>query len=176
VVWTEIGYNGRTIEVQEDRVMQKRVYGLFILGLPPFVLGVIFLLSSDSEKEHLDVPPKERDYMPGLDVPALLNMVDDSQLDIEIRRAAVLQLGKSGDRRAVDQLLNYIRVDWNPLTEECIVALGRIGDPKAVPFLEDLRKKKGSLTGSAAVAITRAIRACKGEGRELHCPYRVGSD
>ncbi|NWJ48821.1 MAG: HEAT repeat domain-containing protein [Chloroflexi bacterium] len=67
---------------------------------------------------------------------ALLNIMDDSAEDDEIKSASILALGKIGRGRAVKPLLTYIHIHNESKWQQVIVwALGETKDDGAIGFL-----------------------------------------
>lgn len=58
--------------------------------------------------------------------------------DPEARAGAAHSLGKLGARRAVPQLIQNLRVHNDLHRNAAVIALGRIGDPAAIPALREL--------------------------------------
>jgi HEAT repeat protein len=53
-----------------------------------------------------------------------------------VRAAAAATLGKLGDRRAVEALIEATRDPMAEASEEAVKALGLLGDPRALPTLQ----------------------------------------
>ena len=54
---------------------------------------------------------------------------------------AIIALGKKKDKRAIDTLISLARKDVGPiLKKRCILSLGEIGDPEAIPLLRKFLK------------------------------------
>ncbi|WP_328604424.1 HEAT repeat domain-containing protein [Amycolatopsis sp. NBC_00345] len=88
-------------------------------------------------------------------VDPLLGLLDDPAAAEEAARA----LGRIGDARAVDPLIGFVR--RNPDLKEAataVVALGELGDPRAVGFLLeclDERRNRGLIGNLAAHALAK---------------------
>ncbi|MDP2306819.1 MAG: HEAT repeat domain-containing protein [Pseudomonadota bacterium] len=76
------------------------------------------------------------------------------------RAAAARSLGESGDRRALEPLLEAARATEPPLAQAAIGALGRLGDARAVPPLLALL---GTTAGRTRYVVLGALAALRDE-------------
>jgi len=73
------------------------------------------------------------------------------------RRAAVLELGKTGDFRAIDLLKQAIYDSWEPVRQGVATAAGELGDPSALPLALTLLKDSDSEVVREAVSALKEI-------------------
>lgn len=73
-----------------------------------------------------------------VDIDALAAIVGDGARSWRERHAAIKQLGRSGDPRALTPLLAALRSEEKKLVARSVVALGNLGNPEAVPDLIDM--------------------------------------
>jgi HEAT repeat protein len=86
-----------------------------------------------------------------------------------VRAAAAEALGKLGDRRAIDALIEATRDNMAEASEQAIHALGLLGDARAIPALEAaVRNEHGfylehvrKTAADAIISITKATKAAK---------------
>jgi HEAT repeat protein len=75
-------------------------------------------------------------------VPKLLVILEseDKRVTRDARRAAIRLLGYIGDTRAVKPLVRFLQGEYLSLEKDAVWALGRIGDPDAIPYLTSMLK------------------------------------
>lgn len=88
-------------------------------------------------------------------VESLLNVLHDERpKNINARVNAVLVLGKIGEKRAVEPLMNIAEHDYGTLRETVVTALGDIGDVRAVELLiRALNDRNPNIRMAAAAAL-----------------------
>ncbi len=95
-------------------------------------------------------------------VPELLAALNDSNGNV--RRLAASALGKIGDQRAVQPLLELLKREQKPQVRQyTITALGELGDPQAYPIIEQIARdlnEKG-YNRRAAVRALKKLRAAR---------------
>ena len=75
--------------------------------------------------------------------------------DLEVRRSAVVALGRIGDRRATPALVNALRDE--SLSIDAANALAQIGDPKSLDGLLSLTRSDDASTRQAAVSALNSL-------------------
>lgn len=83
----------------------------------------------------------------------LLEVLDDRRFSRKMRADAAALLGNRKAKEAVDTLLRLLPGDENALTCAIMIALGEIGDQKALPILEKLSYEAEKLEAARASAI-----------------------
>ncbi len=81
----------------------------------------------------------------------LLDVIDDTKADLKDRGDAAIKLGELREAATVDRLLKHLPGGNNVLTLKIVVALGEIGDVKALPVLEKMlneRDYSGKIRGA----------------------------
>jgi HEAT repeat protein len=87
----------------------------------------------------------------------LIRALRHSEPTVPIRAAAIL--GKLGSRAAVEPLIELAESTSDPYIQEVAVeALGKVGEPQAVPCLERLSREGPLRVRSAAKQALKAIR------------------
>jgi HEAT repeat protein len=71
-------------------------------------------------------------------VEALFKVAEDPRLDYQTRAEAVRQIGLQWNREAVPRLIRLLPSPYDVVTREVILALGEIGDPRALPALRQV--------------------------------------
>jgi hypothetical protein len=101
----------------------------------------------------------------------LLGIVETPKGDYQERRTAARDLGKLKDKAAVGRLLKLLPGDFDALSGDVILALGDIGDPRALPKLDEIYAKAdlGSKL-STALYHTREILRKKEKESKLPLP------
>ncbi len=99
-------------------------------------------------------------------VPSLINRLEDAEANPSVASAAARALGKIGDQRAIDPLMNVLDTPDRELLYNTIVALGKLRAKKAVDELikkvDDNRKTFYKLRiGNAALSALGRIRSRK---------------
>jgi HEAT repeat protein len=157
----------------------NRWLGAQILGeirLPQVVDILVPFLSDERIREAVAkalrsaqwVPPKSEEgalYWIGLDepggcaaigVPAVLPLLGALKKDGQSFVTAARTLGKIGDRRAVQPLIQALKKRQKEFREAASEALGEIGDPEAVTALaEALRDEEYAVSWAAADALAK---------------------
>jgi len=92
----------------------------------------------------------------------LLATAENPALPIKVRAEAVSRLGDLKDRGAADRLIPLLPGQGDLLTLEVVVALGKMGGPKSLAALENLRDNDSiHLDGKIAAILTDSIERCK---------------
>lgn len=99
-----------------------------VIALSPLILFAVFAVTEDRRwgQHQLGVP--KLDYL----------LVGLESTDAEERAYAVLLLGRSDDKRAVDALITALADTDSSVRAKAAVALGYIGDPRALPALRQI--------------------------------------
>jgi HEAT repeat protein len=95
----------------------------------------------------------------------LLQIAENKELDLETRSDAVLELGERREKAAVPRLVVILSsTNYDILTVHTICALGDIGDPEALPALEELRDREREypMPGQIRTILEHAIASLKG--------------
>ncbi|MBD3216699.1 MAG: hypothetical protein GF310_00390 [candidate division Zixibacteria bacterium] len=71
---------------------------------------------------------------------------DSVEMRIKVKRAVINTLGRIGDQRAVDPIINLLEkgTENEDVKESAILALGRLGSPKAIPAIKNVLKDSAS--------------------------------
>jgi hypothetical protein len=87
-------------------------------------------------------PKTEKKMNPSQEAEDLTRVIEDKNLDVETRCQAARKLGKLNARAMVPRLLKLLPGEGDALTRAIIVALGEIGDSRALPILEKIANDK----------------------------------
>jgi hypothetical protein len=98
-------------------------------------------------------PPKVSD-----EAEALLRIVENTRLQLKERGDAAAELWRYPEAGVIDRLGRLLPGDDDVVTLEILGALGKMGDPRALPALERVR---GQLDGKTNAALKWAIRKCQ---------------
>ena len=100
--------------------------------------------------------PTEEEY--GMEIKALLELLEDTSAPASDRAAAAYELGKLGNKAVVKRMANLLPGDWDVVTLEIVIAFGKIGSRKALPVLIEMRDTKRLwMPGRMKAAIEWAI-------------------
>ncbi len=117
------------------------------------------------------------------DVPALIKMLKSQPALIKMLKGhdrcassnAAAELGKRGDRRAVEPLIAALQNDDAKLA--AVIALGKLGDERALQPLKRIKQQGGGTSESAAEAIQKIERgklARTAQATAGGCPHGHG--
>jgi hypothetical protein len=98
------------------------------------------------------------------DVTGLIRVLEDKNLDSDVRARAALGLGEIGDTRGVDPLIQALQDEDSFLRRMAAVALGNIGDARAIEPLTKALEDEDSLVRQAAAEALEKIEAKQGGG------------
>jgi HEAT repeat protein len=82
----------------------------------------------------------------------LLNLLRDA--DAEVRKAAILALGATGDRLAITGIMATLQTGDDQMVRTCAIALENLGDPMAIPILKTVSTV---VEGTVKEAVLRAV-------------------
>ena len=95
-------------------------------------------------------------------LPVLFEVMKDTRVDVEVRKAAVQACGKMRDPQALGPLAQFVRdaqsSDWD-VRFACVDAMGAIGGPEAI---EHLRTASKDSNGYLRARAFRALVKCEG--------------
>jgi hypothetical protein len=86
-------------------------------------------------------------------VETLLNLASDIKNPISVREAAIQSLGEIQDRRALNPLIDLLRDASFAIRSSSIKAIGKIGDPSAIPYLEVLLEREPDLRSEGYIVL-----------------------
>ena len=82
---------------------------------------------------------------------------------------AIIALGKKKDKRATDTLINLSQKNVGPiLKKRCILSLGEIGDPKAIPVLRKFLKEDNRMLRDYSAQVLEKIT-----GKRIEIPEQT---
>jgi HEAT repeat protein len=88
----------------------------------------------------------------------LLTTAENVQLPLHERSAAIRQIGDMRDKVVVARLCRLLSQDFDVVTFETIIALDKIGDPAALPALDQLSEGEDlQIPGQVNVVLRRTI-------------------
>jgi HEAT repeat protein len=88
---------------------------------------------------------------------ALIMAVKNNHEDLIVRGRAALMLGKLGDPRAVQPLIQALDAPGLQTPLNAAQALGKLGDPRAIPSLLDLLQSGNEKVRDAALVSLRRL-------------------
>lgn len=86
-------------------------------------------------------------------IETLINIASDNDNPLHVREVAIRSLGDIGDRRAIGLLINTLKTSSFALRRSSIEALGRIGDPSAIPHIEALLESEMDLKAEVHIVL-----------------------
>jgi HEAT repeat protein len=102
----------------------------------------------------------------------LLGILENPKSDYQERRTAARDLGKLKEKAALDRLLRLLPGDFDALSGDVILALGDIGDPRALPKLDEIYAKAdlGSKLSTALYHTREILRQKEKEAKKENPP------
>jgi HEAT repeat protein len=98
------------------------------------------------------------------DVTGLIMVLEDKNLQSDVRARAALGLGEIGDTRGVEPLIQALQDEDSFLRQMSAVALGNIGDARAIEPLTKALQDEDSHVRQAAAEALEKIEAKQGGG------------
>jgi hypothetical protein len=117
---------------------------------------------ADGRESWADVQFEEE---PSPEAAMLLRVVEDRSLPLKQRGDAACRLGEQKEPAVIPRLSRLLPGDYTVLGRDIIVALGEIGDPRALPALENYtataEKNGEEIPGKINVTLEWAMEKCK---------------
>jgi HEAT repeat protein len=106
-------------------------------------------------------PPDIDKLLAKRDIEGLINALNykigsGEEKDKEVRKKAIIALGKAGDNRAVNALLNLLKSEDISVCSSVVESLGMIGDSRAIePLVQLLRNHNSGLRKASAESLKK---------------------